>query len=393
VGSRQGGHGATIYSVAERAGVSIATVSRVLQGSTGVSDKTRAKVLAAVEELNYVPLGAARSLAVRQHEAVGLVLPELTGPYYAELLLGFETRAAELGQSVLVLLSEGKRDLPQAVRQLATRVDGLAMLGSAAIPDPVVHALHGWKPVVVIAGDDAPDVEAVGAENEGSAQELTAHLIDHGRRRLLFIGDPDFAPDFRDRYSGFVAAHRAKGRPAAEPVRIMFREADGAAFAQRLLAGEFEADALVCANDELALSIVTTLQDGGLAVPDDIAVVGWDDVMTARYIRPALTTVRQPVRELGALVAERLHERVAGLPHREGRQVLPTRVVLRSSCGCPGPAPAAPRIHAARPARASSHRPSRGRAHPPPGGQNPPPPQGNPPQENPLPPQEKRDRS
>ena len=286
MGSKQGGQGATIYSVAERAGVSIASVSRVLQGSTAVSEKTRAKVLAAVEELNYVPLGAARSLAVRQHEAVGLVLPELTGPYYAELLLGFETRAAELGQSVLVLLSEGKRDLAHAVRQLATRVDGLAMLGSAAIPDPVVHALRGWKPVVVIAGDAAPDVEAVGAENEGSAQKLTAHLMDHGRRRLLFVGDPAFAPDFRDRYRGFVAAHRARRRRAAEPVRILFREADGAAFAQRLLAGEFEADALVCANDELALSIMTTLQDGGLAVPDDIAVVGWDDVMTARYVRP-----------------------------------------------------------------------------------------------------------
>ena len=264
---------------------------------------------------------------------------------------------------MLVLLSEGKRDLAHAVRQLATRVDGLAMLGSAAIPDPVVHALRGWKPVVVIAGDAAPDVEAVGAENEGSAQKLTAHLMDHGRRRLLFVGDPAFAPDFRDRYRGFVAAHRARRRRAEEPVRILFREADGAAFAQRLLAGEFEADALVCANDELALSIMTTLQDGGLAVPDDIAVVGWDDVMTARYVRPGLTTVRQPVRELGALVAERLHERVAGLPRREGLEVLPTEVVLRSSCGCPGPATTP--SHAPRPVRAHSRSPSRSRPHPP----------------------------
>jgi LacI family transcriptional regulator len=390
MGSKQGGQGATIYSVAERAGVSIASVSRVLQGSTAVSDKTRAKVLAAVEELNYVPLGAARSLAVRQHEAVGLVLPELTGPYYAELLLGFESRAAELGQSVLLLLSEGKRDLAHAVRQLATRVDGLAMLGSAAIPDPVVHALRGWKPVVVIAGDAAPDVEAVGAENEGSAQNLTAHLMDHGRRRLLFVGDPAFAPDFRDRYRGFVTAHRARRRRPAEPARILFREGDGAAFAQRLLAGEFDADALVCANDELALSIMTTLQDGGLTVPDDIAVVGWDDVMTARYVRPGLTTVRQPVRELGALVAERLHERVAGLPRREGLEVLPTEVVLRSSCGCPGPA-TTPR-HAPRPVRAHSRSPSRSRSHPPSAGQSSSPPAQHSPTP-PPPPQEKRDRS
>ena len=105
------GQGATIYSVAELAGVSIASVSRVLQGSTAVSEKTRAKVLAAAEQLNYVPLAAARSLAVRQHEAHGLVLPELAGPYYAELLLGFESRAAEYGQSVVLLLAQGKRDL------------------------------------------------------------------------------------------------------------------------------------------------------------------------------------------------------------------------------------------------------------------------------------------
>jgi LacI family transcriptional regulator len=333
--TQRGGHGATIYSVAERAGVSIASVSRVLQGSSAVSDATRAKVLAAVDELNYVPLGAARSLAVRQHEAHGLVLPELTGPYYAELLLGFETRAAELGQSVVLVLTEGKRDLARTLRQLATRVDGLAILGASSLPDAALRGVRGSKPVILIAGDAQPDVEAVGAENEGSARELTAHLFDHGRKRLLFVGDPDTAADVRDRYRGFVAAHRARRRKAAEPVRTAFREEDGAAFAQRVLDGEVEADALFCANDELALSVMHTLQDGGLDVPGDIAVVGWDDVMTARYVRPGLTTVRQPVRELGALVAERLHERVAGFPPKEGRQVLPTQVVLRSSCGCP----------------------------------------------------------
>src|SRR6476660_9063629 len=133
--------GATIYSVAEHAGVSIATVSRVLQGAGTVSSTTTQKVLDAVEQLNYVPLGAARSLAVRHHEAHGLVLPELTGPYYSELLMGFESRAAELGQSVVLILAEGKQDLPQAVRRLATRVDGLAMLGSSAIPEDTVTAL------------------------------------------------------------------------------------------------------------------------------------------------------------------------------------------------------------------------------------------------------------
>lgn len=325
--------GATIYSVAERAGVSIASVSRVLQGSTRVSAATRAKVLAAVDELSYVPLSAARSLAVRQHEAHGLVLPELSGPYYSELLMGFESRAADLGQSVVLMLAEGKTDLSRAVRRLATRVDGIAMLGSAAIPDDTVHALRGRKPVVVIAGQARDDVDAVSAENTVSAKALTEHVLGHGRTRLLFVGDPDAGPDIHDRYAGFSAAHGSA--PVPDPVRIPLREKDGADFAERLLAGEHDADALVCANDELALAVMKRLREGGRSVPDDIAVVGWDDVMTARYVVPGLTTVRQPVGELGALAADRLHSRITGAPADHEAKVLPTRLVVRSSCGCP----------------------------------------------------------
>ncbi|SES27189.1 transcriptional regulator, LacI family [Pedococcus cremeus] len=354
---RQRDPGATIYSVAELAGVSIASVSRVMQGSGGVSDKTRQKVLAAAKELNYVPLGAARSLAVRHHEAHGLVLPELAGPYYSELLIGFETRAAELGQSVVLLLADGKRDVARDVRRLATRVDGLVMLGSLCVTDMVAQGLHGKKPVLVIAGHPQPGIEAIGAENHQGARELTAHLLGHGRRRLLFVGDPASAPDVADRYEGFVAAH--EGEPTPDPVRIPFREADGASFADRVLGGDVEADAFVCANDELALSIMSRLQDGGVRVPEDVAVVGWDDVMAARYVRPGLTTVRQPVKELGRLAADRLHERIAGAPAREGLEILPTQLVLRGSCGCAAAPDAKPATASAKPSGRTTGRPVR----------------------------------
>jgi LacI family transcriptional regulator len=332
--------GATIYSVADRAQVSIATVSRVLQGSHAVSEATRAKVLTAVDELKYVPLSAARSLAVRRHEAQGLVLPELSGPYYSELLMGFESRAADLGQSVVLMLAEGKKDLTRAVRKLATRVDGLAMLGSAAIPDGTVTALLGSKPVVLIAGDPRPDLEAVRSENTHSAHEITAHVLGHGPRRVLFVGDPDSGPDVRDRYAGFVAAHEDAHRRALAPVRTGLREGDGSDLADLLLDGSVKADALVCANDELALAIMKRLREGGRNVPRDVAVVGWDDVMTARYVEPALTTVRQPVRELGALAAERLHARITGTTAETSAQIIATEVVIRSSCGCPAATPA-----------------------------------------------------
>ncbi|MGO4343257.1 LacI family DNA-binding transcriptional regulator [Phycicoccus sp. Soil748] len=342
--------GATIYSVAERAGVSIASVSRVLQGSQAVSEKTRARVLQAAEELRYVPLAAARSLAVRHHEAHGLVLPELSGPYYSELLMGFESRAAELGQSVVLMLAQGKKDVPQAVRKLATRVDGIAMLGSSAIPDETVTALGGSKPVVLIAGDQTPAVDTVRAENTASAREVTAHVLGHGRTRLLFAGDPAAGPDIRDRYAGFVAAHDDAGLDAQPPVPVALREDEGTALADRLLKGDLDADALVCANDELALAVMVRLREGGLSVPDDVAVVGWDDVMTARYVVPGLTTVRQPVRELGARAADLLHERITGSAVPHSAQVIPTHLVIRSSCGCPPTTPTHP-APAARPRR------------------------------------------
>jgi LacI family transcriptional regulator len=328
--------GATIYSVAAEAGVSIATVSRVLQGSPVVSERTRRKVLAAVDELDYLPSGAARSLAVRHHDTYGLVLPELSGPYYAELLVGFETRAAELDQSVMLMLAGAKEDRDRAVRTLATRVDGIAVLGSDA-----AHVGSTGKPVVIIAGHARNGIEAIAAENHEGARRLTEHLLaEHGRTNLRFVGDTDAAPDLLERYEGFAAAHDERGLTPAEPVRAEFRERDGTAVAEQLLAGEFTADALVCGNDELALAVMDGLIRGGVDVPADIAIVGWDDVMASRYVRPGLTTVRQPVHELGVLAADRLHELVSGATPSAERRVLATEVVIRSSCGCP-PGPAA----------------------------------------------------
>ena len=179
-----------------------------------------------------------------------------------------------------------------------------------------------------------PGVEAISAENPDSARRLTEHLLDHGRSRLLFVGAVDMAPDVRERYAGFVAAHRDRGLAPAEPVPAEFREHEGAALADLLLSGELSADAVFCGNDELALALMARLVDGGVDVPGDVAVVGWDDVMTARYVRPGLTTVRQPVRELGALAADRLYDLVNGATPRPHRQVLPTELVLRTSCGC-----------------------------------------------------------
>lgn len=331
--------GATIYSVAEAAGVSIATVSRVLAGSELVTERTRTKVLEAMERLDYLPRAAARSLAVRQHEALGLVLPELSGPYYSELLMGFEEVAADLDLGVVVAIGDTSRrgGGTQPFSRLVAGVDGVAVLGGA-VPDAVLLRTSRQKPVVVVAGEGTADLEHLSAENTASAEHLTAHLVDvHGRRRLAFVGDPHLAPDVAQRYSGFVAALRGRGLDASKPLGGGLREADGLAVADLVLGGRVDADALVCANDELAVAVVARLTDAGRRVPGDVAVVGWDDIMAARYVRPGLTTVRQPVRELGARAAHRLHDRIGGAPAASDPVVLPTDLVLRGSCGCPDP--------------------------------------------------------
>lgn len=330
----------TIYTVADRAGVSIATVSRVFQGTSTVAEGTRERVIDAATELNYVPLGAARSLAVSRHELLGLVLPELGGPYYSELLMGFESRASELGLGVIVVVTQGKPDPSRAIRQLMSRVDAIAVLGSD-LDDAALAHLATAKPMLSLAGTPEGPIDSLAAENSASAEQLTSHLLEHGRSSLLFLGDPDAGADIAGRYAGFSAAHAARGRDVAQPVRIGLRESDGAAFAAAFLAGEHRvgehrADALVCANDELALAVLAHLQDHGVAVPADVAVVGWDDVMAARYVRPALTTVRQPVRDLGALASERLHAHLNGATGAASpaHDILPTQVVIRTSCGC-----------------------------------------------------------
>ncbi|NHI19427.1 LacI family DNA-binding transcriptional regulator [Phycicoccus endophyticus] len=334
--------GPTIYSVADAAGVSIATVSRVLQGSASVSARTREKVLAAVDRLDYMPRASARSLAAGQHEALGLVLPELHGPYFSELLMGFEEAAAGLDLSVVLALVEPDRPLDGArFTRLAAGVDGLAVLGGL-IPDDVLRRATRQKPLLVVAGEGTAGFEALAAENTASAEQVTAHVLDaHGRTRPVFAGDPEVAPDVRLRFEGFTRALERRGLPVPAPLGGGLREADGVDAAERLLATGMPTDAVVCANDEIALALTARLTAAGLAVPGDLAVTGWDDVMAASYVRPGLTTVRQPVRDLGALAAHQLHERITGAaPHDPG--VLETRVVLRGSCGCPEPAPPAP---------------------------------------------------
>jgi LacI family transcriptional regulator len=325
----------TLRMVAQRAGVSAATVSRVLRGSAPVSESTRAKVVAAAGELGYTPPDRPPAAAGTRHDAYGLVLADLDGSYHAELVMGFESAAAELGQDVALVVVRRRHDVPEALDALAGRVDGLAF-GANTVPDSVVRDLARTVPVVLLARSDVAGCGAVRAENLDSAALLTAHVLGHGRSHLVFVGDPDDSPDVAERYSGFRTAHVVADLPLRRPpLRVPLVEGAGIQVADEILRRRVKVDGLVCASDDLALAIIMRLQDNGAHLPDDLAVVGWDDVAAARYISPGLTTVRQPIRDLGRLGAEQLHARITGEQPAGMARVLPTQVVVRSSCGCP----------------------------------------------------------
>lgn len=332
----------TIYAVAERAGVSIATVSRVLSGSPKASADARERVLDAAAALDYVPRGAARSLAVRREAAYGLVIGDSSGPYHPQLALGFQAAAAVSGCGV-VLAVVGDDDPAGAVRRLLPRVDGLAVAPSS-LPAEALEALARSTPVVLLGREPRPDCDAVVSDSAPSAVALVEHLVQrHGVRRPRFVGDPDASWDAAERHRGYVAGCASAGLDPGEPLRCEQTDTAGQRVASALLDGGPLPDALVCVNDEVALGLGAALHDAGVVVGRDTALTGWDDIPAARWVRPALTTVSQPVRALGAAAAQLLDERLAGTSEQALPTVrtLPTSAMIRASCGCAaaGPAP------------------------------------------------------
>lgn len=261
------------------------------------------------------------------------MFPGLSGPYFSELIQGFEAEALETGDSVLVLASHSRADTDATVLDLADRVDGMAIHGGTVSTDTIAKVAEQIR-VVVMASEAGPAQASVSAAND-TVKDLTRHLlVDHGYRRLAFVGTPDGSPDVTARWQAFLAAHKAARRkPPAEPIRVGLQQSDGAIAAEQLLDRDDRPDAVVCANDETALGLLLSALGRGLRVPQDVAITGFDDMPMAALVRPALTTIRQPIRELAATTARLLAD---PLDQPAGDIMLPTELVLRSSCGCGG---------------------------------------------------------
>jgi LacI family transcriptional regulator len=356
----------TVYDVARLAGVSTATVSRVVRGSDLVRPATRERVLAVIEEVGFVPDASAQGLSRRRKDIIGLVAVERGhGPTDIErtsvLFVDQVVHAVEAvlrGSDCSLLLSFGRpgEAFQRRIRALSGKVDGLLVV-EEALPAGQVEALARRLPVVTIAGGaGGPGADAVRVDNARGMRALAAHLIDgHGYRRLAFAAGPADAPDAVERLAAFCAAVRDRaggqvradvdagpgpaGAGAGAAVDVVpggdFSEASGRAAATVLLARAAHPDAVACANDQMAIGAMREFQRAGVRVPGDVAVTGFDDIFPGRFVEPALTTVGQPSRDLAALAATRLLERIDGRAGPPRAELLPTELVVRRSCGCP----------------------------------------------------------
>jgi LacI family transcriptional regulator len=343
----------TLYDVARLAGVSTATVSRVVHGQDRVRASTRERVRQAIEELGYVPDGAAQSLSRRRKDVIGLVCVErevdhidvenVGALYYDEVLRGVEACIRHRNWSLLITFMQGDRPDVSRMDALSGKVDGI-LIGEGFVAPSIIERLAARVPVVVIAGnlntvgERAADV--VAADNFSGSAAIIAHLItDHGKRRLFHLDGPSNSPDAGQRR--LALEHMLRLHPHCQLVgstQGILSVRSGELAGENLLArhGDRLPDAIVCANDQMAIGMLRALTAGGVRVPEEVAVVGFDDIAVGSLYEPTLTTVYQPMRLLGERACARLLDRIADPDLSPAVELLPTELVLRASCGCAG---------------------------------------------------------
>ena len=336
---------ATVYTVAQHAGVSIATVSRTLAGSRKVSPGTRQRVMQAIEDLNFEPNPSARRLAYMKTETIALVFPDISGPFYSTVIRGVEQEAGRRNYNVLIYGTHGKESSGRYLRTLSSRVDGLIIMARSVDEDSLWSLARQDVPFVLLGHSNGQlQCSTIAVDNELGAYKAAAHLLEHGHQRIGIITGPENSPDNKGRLQGYKKALLDAGISLQQNMVVPgnFRYEEGQIAIQKLLDGNSPPTAVLAANDEMAMGAMDAAQSRSLRVPEDLAVIGFDDIQMSALTRPSLTTVRQPMQLLGEAAVRLLFDRLQnsnGLPRHE---VLDTELVIRRSCGCPIPSSSNP---------------------------------------------------
>jgi LacI family transcriptional regulator len=326
----------TIRDVAKAARVSLATVSRALNGKENVAEKTRRHVSAVASRMGFVPHEGARSLSRSRTHCIGVVLPDLHGEFFSELIRGIDLAARDHGLHLLLSCSHGdEHELAAALRMMRGRVDGLLVMSPYANPVVLERNLQSSMPTVLLNSGPGKDrYPALAIDNYGGACAMMRHLVGRGHKRIAMISGPAGNVDARERQAGYIdMLNELLPGCTSQVLRGDFTEESGYRAGKRLLATTERPEAVFAANDMMAIGCLFALTEGGLAVPGDIALTGFDDIPIARYVSPPLTTVRVRISELGELALERLVLAI-GEPGLDEHpvQTLRTELVVRSSC-------------------------------------------------------------
>lgn len=336
VSSRRQGSAVTIRDVAAEAGVSTATVSRALNRSGVVQEETWRKVVDAANVLRYTPHAIARCLSTRKTQTLGVVLPDLHGEFFSELIRGIDRAARQSSYHLLLSGAHSDREEMTAVLSaMRGRVDGLIVMAPDLDADSLVA--ESETPVVFI---NSAGKGGIVVDNYGGAGAMTRHLAQLGHRRIAFIKGPRTNFDARERLRGYRDALKSLRIARREELEIAgdFGEQSGMAAARILLSASERPTAIFAANDEMAVGALIALREAGLSVPGDMALAGFDDIPLARYVTPPLTTVSVAIAELGRRAFLQLSSAIKGEKDSR-REKLPTTLVVRESCGGTVPSP------------------------------------------------------
>ena len=332
-------HSITIRDVAKQAGVSVATVSRYINHKASLSDEIINRIRPVMQELNYVPLVAARNLASRRTGIIGLLSFTVDYSFFGPLITGLEKALKENGYNLLVATYQSDQNEEIAPPIGPFNADGVVVF-SNTLNDERLAEWYGIHFPVVLVHRTAPNslpIPSVNVENRTTSFKIVEHLIEvHDRKQIVFVRAPGYQEDARSRELAYKAALKAHSI-VFDPNLIIGGNYDRNSARQAMeefLGNNPPAfDAVFAGDDDLAVSVISALRNAGLNVPEDVAVVGFDDQRYARLLIPPLTTVRAPTEEIGRVAGQQLIKVLRGqVPDCE--IVLPTEIIIRQSCGC-----------------------------------------------------------
>jgi LacI family transcriptional regulator len=329
----------TIKDVAREASVSVATVSRVLNGAAVVRAETARRIRDVAHALHYTPHSGARSLITRRTHTIGVLLPDLYGEFFSEIIRGIDEAARATNHHILVSRAyAGRSEIEEAIRAMRGRVDGVVVMSPDVDKSSLANAPANLPIILLCSAVRGGGFDSVTIQNYRGAREIISWLVSLGHRRIAIINGAPGTLDASERLRGYRVALKQAGIRHAPPLEQdgEFTEAGGYAATRTLIETSPRPTAIFAANDSMAIGALSALREAGLRVPEDVSVAGFDDIPLARYMDPPLTSVRVPIAELGGRAMDMLLNAIAHKnSHKRRRISLRTSLIVRSSCGAP----------------------------------------------------------